>query len=91
MEALKAYKEALVFAPDCVRARLNSALTLQRLGRHKEAHEAATLALMLEPENVKAYYTRHKAKVALGDYRVSVLCCRKFRTEHPCLSSFTIH
>jgi len=61
------------------------------LSQYGDAHEAATLALMLEPENVKAYYTRHRAKAALGDYRVSILCCSKTCIEHPCLSTANSH
>jgi tetratricopeptide (TPR) repeat protein len=68
--ALNAYSRALQHAPDSARVLVNAALMLLKLSQPDDAHEKATLALGLQPRNAKAYHARHKAKEALGDFKV---------------------
>jgi hypothetical protein len=65
------YSRALQHAPDSARVLVNATLTLLKLAQPTAAHEKATLAIGLQPRNAKAYHARHKAKDALGDFKVT--------------------
>lgn len=69
-QALGVYSRALRHAPNSARVLVNAALVLLKLSQPHEAHEKATLAIGVQPRNAKAYHARHKAKEALGDFKV---------------------
>lgn len=76
-KALDIYIRALQHCPNSARVLVNASLAMLRLSRHEDAFEKASLAVGLQPDNVKAYHARHKAREALGDYKVCV--CRQGR------------
>lgn len=68
--ACASYETVLQHAPDAVDARVRYATLLLQLGKHSQAHEAATVATGLDPKNAAAYAVRSKAKEAMGDFKV---------------------
>jgi tetratricopeptide (TPR) repeat protein len=74
-QALDIYARALQHCPDSARVLVNASLALLRLSRPDDAFDKASLAIGLQPGNSKAFHARHKAKEALGDFKVCACVC----------------
>ncbi|WIA17323.1 hypothetical protein OEZ85_014188 [Tetradesmus obliquus] len=72
-EAINLYEQALSHAPGDVRLYNNCAIAKLYLEKFDAAHKDATLAIVLDPTNSKAYHRRHKAKIGLKDYMGAML------------------
>ncbi len=55
-DALETYRQALLFRPNTVEARLGEGNTLRDLGRPEEAIAAFVAVLKLDPDNAQAHY-----------------------------------